>query len=82
LAAGLVDKSGAHYALCGALGDQRLGQGRETAAQALEADPALLQRLVAMLTRSAHQTADAPPPPSAHGNGSHAQPPPVPAPGA
>jgi len=49
---GLVEKSGAHFALDG----ERIGQGRERAAEWLRDNPAALERLVARLA--------APPPPA------------------
>jgi recombination protein RecA len=42
---GLVDKSGAYYTL----GDERMGQGRERAAEWLKGNPAALDALVAKL---------------------------------
>jgi len=46
---GLVEKSGAHYGLDG----ERIGQGRERAAEWLRANPAALERLVARLAAPA-----------------------------
>jgi recombination protein RecA len=46
---GIVEKSGAHFALDG----ERLGQGRERAAEWLRDNPAALERLVARLTAPA-----------------------------
>jgi recombination protein RecA len=46
---GVVEKSGAHFAM----GGERLGQGRERAAEWLKANPAALEALVAKLQPAA-----------------------------
>jgi recombination protein RecA len=54
---GLVEKSGSHFAL----GGERIGQGRERAAEWLKANPAALDGLVARLMEPPAATGDAPP---------------------
>ncbi len=46
---GIVEKSGAHFAL----GDERIGQGRERAVEWLRANPEALERIVAQLREPA-----------------------------
>ena len=53
---GLVEKSGAHYSL----GGERIGQGRERAAEWLRANPAALESLTAKLAVAAAPAAAAP----------------------
>jgi recombination protein RecA len=56
VARGLMEKSGAHYSL----GGERIGQGRERAAEWLRANPAALESLTAKLAVAAEPAAAAP----------------------
>jgi len=53
---GIVEKSGAHFALDG----ERIGQGRERAVEWLKANPQALERIVARLREHAAAAREAP----------------------